>query len=83
MIDNQYLKRILKSVSDSTANKVCKRIEILSDAAVLSEKDAFILKSDLKNIIHESFREVKNHAVCWQHGSKYKNLKVYNPKNNA
>ena len=81
-MDIQVLNKILKSNADSTANKVCKRIESLVDADILSTKEAFILKSNLKNIVHESFREVKNHIICWQNGHNFTKLKIYKtPKN--
>lgn len=78
-IDNQYLKKILKSVGDSTANKICKRIETLESARLISSKDAFVLKSELKNIVHESLREIKNHVLCWNQGFIYNKLNIYNP----
>lgn len=76
-IDNQYFKQIIKDVGDSTSNKICKRIETLEAAKVLDANTAFILKSELKNIVHESFREVKNHMICWNQGFTFN--KIYSP----
>ena len=61
-VGKDYLNTLLQKNRNSLAGKVCARIEYI--------KDPETLKKEVKNLIHEAGRDLKNTIEAYGKGSK-------------
>lgn len=75
---NNFIKNVCKEYSRCLVGKLCKQIEIIQDRKDLdADQKLSILKSFNRELVYETFRDLKNSVVYYSEGREYKKLPIY------
>ena len=81
-MEKDFIKSICRDQNRSIVGRLCKQIEILQDKKDLTEEQKLsLLKAFNKELIYESFRDLRNNLIFHSEGRKYKKISIYNPSN--
>jgi hypothetical protein len=75
-IDEKFLNETLRDQSRSIVGRLCKRIEILENENIPQNKKSKILKDFQRELVYESYRDLKNILKAHATGVSYNKYKV-------
>lgn len=78
-IDRKFLRILTQKSSNNTARKLCIRIENYEKSGLISNIDSKRLKQEIKDIIHEDFRDIENSIKFYNEGRNFKKYPIYSP----
>jgi len=79
-ISEEFIKNICKTQKFSLIGKIMKRFEVLFANKTLNDsqrKD--LMRSLLKELIHENYRDLEQQIDCYSKGLKYYKINLINP----
>lgn len=78
-INEKYLSDILRDHSKSIVGKLCKRIEVLDTEELTEKQKLSVLKTFQRELIYESFRDLKTIIKTHADGLKYYKFNIIDP----
>ena len=79
-ISDEFIKTACKTHKYSLLGKLMKRYEVLAEQKDLSDsqrKD--LLRKLIKELVHESFRDLEQQITCYSKGLQYYKINLTNP----